>query len=219
MGRMRKKKNLAARLERCAHLLVQNPEEHKGRWREFLGLDRSARLEAEIGCGKGGFAVKTAESFAENNENAFLLAFDRIDNVLVTGMELAAARGIKKLLFVRQDASALLDIFAPGEVDRIYINFCDPWPARRHECRRLTHPDFLNIFKGILSPHGDLRFKTDNKDLFLYSLKSFEENGWELCQTAFDLHSQNIPNITTEYEERFLSLGMQIYYAHAKPKL
>jgi tRNA (guanine-N7-)-methyltransferase len=205
-------------MERCVAYIAQNPEEHKGLWREFLGLDENSRLEAEIGCGKGGFSVKTAESYAESGESAFLLAFDRIDNALVVGMERAAAQSTENLLFVHRDASALPKIFAPGEIDRLYINFCDPWPARRHETRRLTHPDFLAVYKALLSPTGSIKFKTDNKDLFLYSLKTLASNGWELTDTTYDLHAQSTPNITTEYEDKFVSLGMPIYYTEAGPK-
>ena len=205
-------------MERCGAYLAQNPEEHKGAWREFLGLGKDARLEAEIGCGKGAFAVKTALSFAENGENAFLLAFDRVASALVVGMERAAAQNADKLLFIPRDASTLQAIFAPGELDLIYINFCDPWPSRRHERRRLTHPDFLAVYKTLLSPSGRLRFKTDNKDLFSFSLKSFEANGWTLSGTTYDLHAENTQNITTEYEDKFAALGMPIYFTEARPR-
>ena len=126
----------------------------------------------------------------------------------------------RNLVFMNQDARLLADYFAPGEVRRIYLNFSDPWPKDRHRNRRLTSPVFMDIYRKFLSPDGSLEFKTDNLDLFHYSLLSIPEAGWEILKFTENLHADpvmNAGNVMTEYEEKFSSRGNRICKLIAVP--
>ena len=147
--RMRKKPNLGPRMERCARFLVDTPEEYRGRWRELKPDAQAVWLE--LGCGKGRF---TAE-MAEQNPDVLYLAVERVPDAMIVAMERCAAKGLANVFFVDGDAARLRDYFAPDEVDRLFINFCDPWPSNRHAKRRLTHRDFLVLYRGILKDGGD----------------------------------------------------------------
>ncbi len=214
MSRMRKKKNLIPRMERCAAWLIQNPAELRGVWREKLSLAPDAPLYLEIGCGKGGFACGMAAAFPD----VTFIAMERVNDALVVGMERAARENLKNLFFVSDDAANLLDFFAPGEVDRIYINFPDPWPPKKQAKRRLTNERFLEAYKYILSEEGEIHFKTDNKNLFAYSLNTFAATDFKLSNITFDLHADDIFNVRTEYEEKFASQGLPIYRLEAKKR-
>ncbi len=220
MARMRKKKNLIPRMERAGAYIISNPTELKGRWRESLGLDENAKLTLELGCGKGAFAVKTAKAFAENAENRYIIALDKVNEALVIGMERAMAEsesGALPVRFVSADASNLLDMFTPGEVNTVCVNFCDPWPNKRHYKRRITWDSFLKLYATLLSEGGTFRFKTDNEPLYDFTLERLEACNFEYVGRSRDLHSTDIPNITTEYEDKFSSMGMPIYFAEAIP--
>jgi len=214
MARMRRKKNLVPRMERCAEMLIASPWENKGRWREALGIPADTPLYLEIGCGKGGFANKTAQA----EPGIFMLALERVDEALLIGLEAAYAAERKNLRFISFDAAKLEEIFLPGELDRIYLNFSDPWPPRNRAKRRLTHRNFLALYKKLLRPDGEIFFKTDNRPLFDFSLVEFEESGYELSNVTFDLHSTDTPNIRTEYEEKFAAMGVPICRLEARLK-
>ena len=214
MARMRKKKNLLPRMERCADYLVQSPFPAPGRWRAYFGAAPDTVLALEIGCGKGAFAVKTAASDTE----MCLLAMDRVNEALVVGMERASAAGIKNLRFLSGDCAKIAELFAPGEIDVIYLNFSDPWPSRRHAERRLTHRGFLSLYRTVLSDDGYLQFKTDNRDLFDFSLSEFSKNGFILSGITYDLHATGQPNVTTEYEEKFVAAGLPIHRLTARKR-
>ncbi|MCI8880078.1 MAG: tRNA (guanosine(46)-N7)-methyltransferase TrmB, partial [Clostridiaceae bacterium] len=162
--RMRKKKNLGPRLARCAPVLVSGPQAYRGRWRELFGSDAPLRLE--IGCGKGRFALETARREPGVN----LVAVEREEGALVMAAEKAMEAQLPNLRFLSFDAAQLGDVFAPGEVDLIYLNFSDPWPPNRQRKRRLTWRAFLAVYDSILSEDGALFFKTDNQRLFEWSL-------------------------------------------------
>lgn len=211
-SRMRKKKNLLPRMERCAALMISSPAENKGRWREALGLPPDAPLHLELGCGKGGFA----NGMAAENPDTFFLALERVNEALLTGLESAFDAGRENLRFLSFDAAHLEEIFDPGELDRIYINFCDPWPPNNRAKRRLTHRNFLWVYKKLLRPGGEVFFKTDNQTLFDFSLGEFAECGFSLSGVTRDLHSESIPNVRTEYEEKFAAMGMPIYRLEAR---
>ena len=144
--RMRKKPNLGPRMERCARFLVDTPEEYRGHWRELKPDAQAVWLE--LGCGKGRF---TAE-MAEQNPDVLYLAVERVPDAMIVAMERCAAKGLANVFFVDGDAARLRDYFAPDEVDRLFINFCDPWPSNRHAKRRLTHRDFLVLYRGTSTP-------------------------------------------------------------------
>lgn len=213
--RMRKKKNLIPRMEACADLLVSDPSALRGSWREQFG--QKGELFLEIGCGKGQFAVGTAARCPED----LFIAVEKSQNVLLLALEKTRAAGLRNLRFIGTDAAQLGDAFAPGEVSRIYLNFSDPWPPNNRAKRRLTHPNFLRVYDCILRAGGEIRMKTDNRALFEFSLCQLSQFGYPLLDVSLDLHArQDESNVMTEYEERFSSQGMPIYFLCAqKPAL
>ena len=205
--RMRRKPNLIPRMERCARVLLSapaGPAERRGHWRELLPQARELRVE--LGCGKGRF---TAETAAQEPDVLFL-AIERVPDALVVAMERVMDLGLENVYFLCEDAARLPELFAPGEVDRIYINFCDPWPGNRHAKRRLTSRGFLDLYRQVLPLGGEIHFKTDNRDLFEWSLFQFPAGGYSLSQVTRDLHAGGICGIMTDYEEKFHNLGTPI---------
>lgn len=203
--RMRKKANEIPRMEHCSHLLVSNPEDAHGRWRELICRDFK-RIYIELGCGKGQFTT----NMAMQNPDDFFIAIERINSALVIAMERADKLGLQNLLFISGDAAKLPQYFDSGEIDGIFINFCDPWPARKHIKRRLTSPGFLHIYRDILKEGGQIHFKTDNAPLFSYSTEQFLACGFRLDAVTHDLHANGICGVMTDYEEKFHSQGMAI---------
>ena len=200
--RMRKKKNLLPRMERCAALQIKDPIAHRGHWRELMPEARELRVE--LGCGKGRFTVGTAAA----EPDVLLIAIERVQDALVLAMEAAIRKGLKNVFFVSLDAANIDQFFADDEIDLLYINFCDPWPTKRHAKRRLTYRDFLKRYAVILKEGGEIRFKTDNKDLFDFSVEEFEAMGWQLSDVTYDLHAAPVPgDVETEYEEKFSRKG------------
>lgn len=201
-------------MERVSSLRIDAPAEMPGRWGQ-LSKGRPVRLE--IGCGKGRFICDTAEQ----SPGVFFAALEKITDVLVMALEKALDRGLENVRFLRGDAGQLGEWFAQGEVDRIYLNFSDPWPANRHKARRLTAEGFLSIYRRILSPQGSIHFKTDNRDLFEFSVKEFTRCGWSLQNVTRDLHGEGaepgIGGAVTEYEQRFMELGVPILRLEAYP--
>ena len=201
---MRKKPNLIPRMERCGDVLIRDPEERRGRWRELMPEARELRLE--LGCGKGRFTAGTAAA----EPDVLFLAIERVPDAMVIAMERAVAGGLKNVFFLEDDAARLPQLFAPGEVDRIYINFCDPWPGQRHAKRRLTGEGFLHIYRQVLKDGGQIHFKTDNRDLYEWSLFQFPKAGYALSEVTRDLHADGVRGVMTDYEEKFHSLGTPI---------
>ncbi|MBR4940850.1 MAG: tRNA (guanosine(46)-N7)-methyltransferase TrmB [Clostridia bacterium] len=220
MARMRKKKNLIPRMERAGAYIISEPNLYRGCWREKLGLAPDAALTLELGCGKGAFAVKTAKHYASEESGKYIIALDKVNEALVIGMERAMAENAEGALpvrFVSADASNLSELFAPGEVNTVCVNFCDPWPNKRHYKRRITWDDFLKTYGTLLAEGGTFRFKTDNEPLYDFTLERLEACSYKLIGQSRDLHSTDIPNITTEYEDKFSAMGMPIYFAEAVP--
>ena len=207
--RMRKKPNLAPRMERCAALWIREPETMQGKWREKMPEARE--LHVEIGCGKGKFTVELAKS----RKDILLVAIERVPDALVVAMELAMREEVQNVLFLSEDAVNLCEIFAYGEVDRIYLNFCDPWPRKKNAKRRLTYHTFLRRYAWILREGGRIDFKTDNEKLFAFSLEEFAENGYQLQNVTDDLHKDGPQGIMTGYEEKFYELGTPIHRCEA----
>ena len=202
--RMRRKPNLIPRMERCARVLISDPEARRGNWRELMPEAETVYLE--LGCGKGRFTAETAEQ----NPKALYIAVERVPDAMVIAMERCRDMGLSNVFFIDGDAARLRDYFAPDEVDLIYINFCDPWPGLKHARRRLTHQDFLVLYRGILKNGGQIQFKTDNHDLFEWSLFQFPKAGYALEQTTRDLHAQGAQGVMTDYEEKFYQQGVPI---------
>jgi len=201
---MRKKPNLTARMERCARYLIRDPQERRGRWRELMPGATGLRLE--LGCGKGRFSVETAM----RDPDVLYIALERVPDAMVVAMERCEAAGLSNLFFIDGDAASLRDCFAPGEVDLIYINFCDPWPPHKHARRRLTHEDFLILYRGVLRDGGEIHFKTDNSGLFEWSLFQFPKAGYALREIVRDLHKEGVQGVMTDYEEKFHLQGIPI---------
>ncbi len=202
--RMRKKKNLIPRMERCAHVQVFEPEALKGRWLEsFPG---HTELRAEIGCGKGRFTAGTAQAAPE----ALIVALDKVADAMVVAMERCCHEQIPNIRFLDMDALHLAEIFAPGELNVIYINFPDPWPRTREAKHRLTSHIFLPIYKQLLAPGGRIEFKTDQAPLFEYSLEQFAAFGYELREVTRDLHENGPVGVMTNYEAKFFDQGVKI---------
>lgn len=202
--RMRKKKNLIPRMERCGGRLIQNPYERPGRWRELMPQARELRLE--LGCGKGRFTAGTAAA----EPDVLFLAVEMVPDAMVVAMERCVAAGLTNVWFISANADQLPYFFAPGEVDRIYINFCDPWPSGRHAKRRLTHGNFLKLYRQVLKPGGEIHFKTDNQPLFEFSLEELPRFGFRLSEVTRNLHENGPVGVMTDYEAKFHGLGQPI---------
>ena len=202
--RMRKKPNLISRMERCAALLEGAPETRRGGWRALM--PEASALWLELGCGKGRFTAGTSAAHPE----VLYLAVERVPDAMIIAMERAGAQGLSNVHFVDGDAARLTEYFAPGEVDRLYLNFCDPWPSNRHAKRRLTHPDFLMRYRAVLREGGEIHFKTDNRNLFEWSLFQFPKAGFTLREVTRDLHANGVTGVMTDYEEKFHGMGVPI---------
>ena len=203
--RMRKKKNLLPRMERCGAYRVQDGFALRGHWRETL-MPEAKELRVELGCGKGRFTAETAGQMPD----ILFIAIEKVPDAMVVAMERAAALELKNVFFVVGDAALLPDYFAPDEADLLYINFCDPWPQNRQAKRRLTHCGFLNTYRNVLKTGGQIHFKTDNRPLFEYSLLQFPKSGYALSEVTRDLHGNGPQGVMTDYEAKFYAQGVPI---------
>jgi tRNA (guanine-N7-)-methyltransferase len=201
---MRKKKNLGPRMERCRESLIADPYSMPGKWRE-LKPDCS-ELRVELGCGKGRFTAETAKL----EPDVLFIAVEMIPDAMVVAMERCRDEGLTNVFFVSANADQLPLFFQPEEVDRIYINFCDPWPTKRHAKRRLTHGNFLQLYRKVLKMGGQIHFKTDNVPLFDFSLEEIPQFGFTLSEVTHDLHGNGPVGVMTDYEAKFHELGQPI---------
>lgn len=201
--RMRKRHNLAPRMEKCAAIMIKEPETLKGTWKEQFGFEK---VHVELGCGKGRFTADTAVTMPDT----LLVAIEKIPDAMIIAMERVRDREIKNVRFMDRDAVKLREIFADGEADRIYINFCDPWPKSRDAKFRLTAPGFLRLYADVLPMGGEIWFKTDNTPLFNWSIEQFKAEGWELSELTFDLHERGPVGVMTDYEAKFYAEGLKI---------
>ncbi len=192
-------------MEKCGCVHIEQPETLRGEWNSRFGNDHPIWLE--IGCGKARFTRQMALRFPEIN----FVAVERDPSALLMAMEAAIRENIPNVLFINCDAANLETIFSPGEIDRLFLNFSDPWPPNNRAKRRLTYRAFLAVYDKILRPGGQIHMKTDNARLFEFSLNEFSDFGMRLSEITFDLHSTKTENIMTEYEEKFSSQGMPIY--------
>ena len=202
--RMRRRNNLAPRMEACESVWIHEPEALRGSWRSLMPGCRELRVE--VGCGKGKFTVETAEA----EPDVLLIAIERVQDALVLAMEAAIRKGLKNVFFVSLDAANIDQFFADDEIDLLYINFCDPWPRKKNAKRRLTHRTFLDKYCRTVREGGEIHFKTDNAPLFAYSLEEFAACGLEVKNVTHDLHKDGIVGIMTGYEEKFHALGTPI---------
>ena len=191
-----------------SRFVVHEPQEYKGRWRELFGNDHPLRIE--IGMGKGRFIMDLARMHPEIN----YVGIEKYSSVLLRGIQKMETDPLPNLYFIRMEAEEIADVFGREEVERIYLNFSDPWPKDRHAKRRLPSREFLKRYDEILVRDGVIEFKTDNKDLFRFALEELEPAGWRLLQMTEDLHHDGkmlVGNVMTEYEEKFSALANPIY--------
>jgi tRNA (guanine-N7-)-methyltransferase len=193
-------------------ILLAEPEKMNNGWHDLFGNDNPIHIE--VGTGMGQFIIGMALA----NPTVNYIGIEHFDNVIVSALEKAIdANKPSNLRLFRANGMQLVDIFHGGEIDRVYLNFSDPWPKERHAKRRLTHETFLKLYESVLKPGGEIHFKTDNRLLFEYSLVSMSTYGMKLEYVSLDLHAE-MPedNIMTEYEEKFSAKGQPIYRLEAK---
>ena len=192
-------------------IVIKQEKQYKGAWTELFG--NANPIHIEIGMGKGQFLL----ALAKRNPDINYVGIERYSSVLLRALEKFDTEeyaGLTNIRFICMNAMELPEVFALGEVARIYLNFSDPWPKARHARRRLTSTQFLAQYDKVLAPRGVVEFKTDNRPLFEFSIEQVEEAGWKLLCYTFDLHHDdvmNTGNVMTEYEEKFSSMGNPIH--------
>lgn len=187
--------------------VVQKPEDHCGQWKSFFGNDHSLHLE--IGTGKGRFIMQLAQEHPEIN----YIGIEKYSSVLLRCLEKQQELELKNLIFIRGDAELINTYFAEGEIDKIYLNFSDPWPKERHARRRLPSSEYLRRYDRILVQGGTIEFKTDNRGLFDFAVEEVSQSAFEIAKITYDLHNDPVMsagNIMTEYEEKFSKKGNKI---------
>lgn len=206
--RQRRVKNEAERVLHYEPYIVLNAENSNGKWHSYFNNNNPIHME--IGCGRGQFVA----SLAEKNPKTNYIAVEPIGSVLLRALEKIDSKQLKNVLFLWKYADHIETYLGENEIDKIYLNFSDPWPKERHAKRRLLHRNFINQYKKIMKKGGEIEFKTDNLNLFNFSLEEFQTCGMKLIESTNDLYqspyiSENTP---TEYEEKFISLEMKINY-------
>lgn len=223
MLRLRRIKNLEKRREQCSALRIEyslpslNFSDIQGKDNYFDFEDifgREKPLVLEIGCGKGQFVCEYAKRYPDKN----ILAVECVRGVLVEACEMALRENIPNIRFLEMKAEYLPYFIKKNSVSEIYLNFSTPYPKAKQEKHRLTSAAFLEIYKKILCPNGFIAQKTDSREFFEYSIESFSQNGFALSEISSDLHNSGFDgNIITEYEQKFVGLGMPIYRLVAQP--
>ncbi|WP_239254889.1 tRNA (guanosine(46)-N7)-methyltransferase TrmB [Listeria ilorinensis] len=209
---MRVKHKPWAKEKLAAHsaVVIQDPASCKGRWNEIFDNDQPIHIE--IGSGKGQFVA----GMAKQNPTINYIGIEIVESVLVLALDKVLAAETPNVRLLAVDGAALQEYFEPEEISRIYLNFSDPWPKKRHAKRRLTNPRFLTLYQALLPKEGEIHFKTDNRGLFEYSLHALSEYGMVLHNISLDLHKSNFEgNVMTEYEEKFSQQGYPIYRLEA----
>ncbi|RTE06998.1 tRNA (guanosine(46)-N7)-methyltransferase TrmB [Paenibacillus whitsoniae] len=218
--RLRGRKGIREDIERQKELVVLNAKDYKGKWAELFGNDNP--IHAELGMGKGRFISEMSRKYPHIN----FIGVDMYDELIRKASEKArAAHGLEE----GEDGDNLIEIsnlrlmlfniekieeaFAPGELERVYLNFSDPWPKKKHARRRLTHPGFVEKYQQILNEKGEIHFKTDSVSLFEFSLNSFADMGLRMRNISLNLHSDGFhpDHVMTEYETKFAGQGMPIH--------
>lgn len=206
--RQRKVKNVEQRLEEYRAYSVKDGKTMKGTWHKLFGNERE--LYMELGCGKGQFLLKQAEK----NPNVNFIGIEGQETIVLRALEKTAISNIANIRFVQAFMQDLTEFFAESELSGIFLNFSDPWPKERHAKRRLTHTRFLKGYEKILKPGSFIEFKTDNDNLFEFTLEEIKQNGYEIVHCSRDVHQSELEAkyITTEYEDKFKALGKNINY-------
>lgn len=209
--RVRKRKGAEAMLADNPQYVISDPAACKGKWREVFGNDKP--IHVEVGSGKGRFVT----GMAKQNPDINYIGIDIQLSVLSYALDRVLEEGLPNVKLLRVDGSSLTNYFEDAEIDRLYLNFSDPWPKKKHAKRRLTYKSFLETYQQILPKEGEIHFKTDNRGLFEYSLASFSQYGMTLLEVWLDLHDSDFEgNVMTEYEEKFSKKGQPIYRVEAR---
>lgn len=204
--RVRHKPWAKGKLDRHSDIVIRSPKDYSGEWYDIFR--REAPLNVEIGTGKGQFIVGMAQKYPDEN----FIGIELHESIIVSALQKCLDAEVENVRLINADARRLTELFAEDEVDSIYLNFCDPWPKKRHEKRRLTYQTFLAQYEYVLKNQGTVYFKTDNQGFFEYSLESFSKYGFTLQNISLDLHrSQFTDNVTTEYEDKFSAKGQPIH--------
>lgn len=188
--------------------VIHEPTECKGKWQSEI-FNNENPIHIEVGMGKGKFIM----ALAAMNPGINYIGIEKYSSVLLRAIQKMETDPIPNVRFIRMDAEDIEDVFDKEEVDRIYLNFSDPWPKDRHAKRRLPSRQFLARFDKILKSDGVIEFKTDNRDLFDFALEEVPQAGWKIVDYTFDLHNEprmNEGNVMTEYEEKFSAMGNPI---------
>ena len=186
---------------------IHDPGAQRGAWREYFGS--SHPLHIEIGTGKGGFIIAMAALHPEIN----YVGIEKYSSALYKAVKKEEEQKLPNVRYLRWEAELLADVFAPGEVDRIYLNFSDPWPKKSQAQRRLPSRQFLRLYNQLLAPGGTIEFKTDNRALFDFAVDEVPEGGFQIDALTYDLHNDpamNEGNVMTEYERKFSAMGNPI---------
>lgn len=195
-------------------LVITEPEELKGKWHQEFKNNNPIQLE--LGCGRGKFITEKAQ----NNPNINFIAVDLKDEVLIYVLRKAKEAELSNVRIVPLNIAFIEDIFDDGEISKIYINFCNPWPKERHNKRRLTYTKFLQMYKKFLCPNSEIWFKTDDTELFNDSIEYFKAEGFSIEYQTYDLHKSDFQdNVETEYESKFKAMGLKIMFLIARLNL
>ncbi|MFL2099204.1 tRNA (guanosine(46)-N7)-methyltransferase TrmB [Desemzia sp. FAM 23989] len=209
--RLRNKPEAPEKIAGYPQFIPENPEELKGNWSSRF--DNNHPIHIEVGTGKGRFIYEMAKLHPEIN----YIGIELQVSVIVTALDKLIEAELPNLQLLHVNGGELTQYFEANEIDRVYLNFSDPWPKNKHEKRRLTYKTFLAGYEEILVPNGEIHFKTDNQGLFEYSLASFSQYGMILKQVWLDLHNSSFEgNVMTEYEEKFSNKGNRIYRVEAQ---
>lgn len=212
--RLRGRKGIRESLEQQQELVILDPRQYKGKWSELFGNDYP--IHVEFGMGKGQFISQ----MSHKHQNINFIGVDMYDELIRRGTEKAAAAWAEEgvdtppnLKLALANVEYAEEVFAPGELEVIYLNFSDPWPKAKHARRRLTHPRFLDKYKQLLNEKGQLNLKTDSRTLFEFSLNSFADFGLQMTNISLDLHRDGSPdwNVMTEYESKFVNQDVNIH--------
>ena len=208
--RLRRIKGIEEKIKEYSDVIVFEPTKNKGKWNNVF--DNSNPIYLEIGMGKGNFICKSAL----NNPNINYIGCEISDSVAYLASK--KIRGIKNILVINSDAISLGDVFVEGEISKIYLNFSDPWPKKKHEKRRLTSKSFLDSYKKLLGSGKEIELKSDNRHFFEYSVMMFNKEDFEIEELSLNLHEDYSDVVTTEYEDKFSELGQPIYYVKVRIK-
>ncbi|MCM3783355.1 tRNA (guanosine(46)-N7)-methyltransferase TrmB [Neobacillus mesonae] len=214
--RLRGRKGIRESLEGQQDLVILNPAEYKGKWADLFGNGKP--IHVEFGMGKGQFISQ----MSYRNKEINYIGIDMYDELVRRASDKARAAWSEEeeevetppnLKLALANIENILDVFEQGEVERIYLNFSDPWPKTKHARRRLTHPRFLDMYKAVLNPRGQIHFKTDSETLFEFSINSFADYGLQMTNISLNLHRDGIneEHVMTEYEQKFMGKGMNIH--------